>query len=214
RRRMSTRSAWPTSRGRSSASPARSSDSTRRAGSCIGSSRSDPHRTHPRCRRVTRPNSASGAAQPGRTGANRQGRAAARVASGIFISRVLGLVRDRLVAFFFGSSDFADVWRAALRMPNVVQNLLGEGTLSASLIPVYAEMIQQGREKDAGRFAGAALGILTAVAGGIVLVGWALAPILVQLFFPRWDAEKQALTAQLVRILFPMTGVRVISAWA
>lgn len=163
---------------------------------------------------MTRPNSASGAAQPGRTGANRQGRAAARVASGIFISRVLGLVRDRLVAFFFGSSDFADVWRAALRMPNVVQNLLGEGTLSASLIPVYAEMIQQGREKDAGRFAGAALGILTAVAGGIVLVGWALAPILVQLFFPRWDAEKQALTAQLVRILFPMTGVLVISAWA
>ena len=142
------------------------------------------------------------------------GRGAARVAGGILVSRILGLVRDRVFAYFFGSSDFADAWRAALRTPNVVQNLLGEGTLSASLIPVYAEMIDQGREEEAGRFAGAALGILTAVAAVVVLVGWAAAPFLVQLFFPTWDGEKQALTVQLIRILFPMTGILVVSAWA
>ncbi|SVD52125.1 uncharacterized protein METZ01_LOCUS404979, partial [marine metagenome] len=99
-------------------------------------------------------------------------------------------------------------------MPNVVQNLLGEGTLSASLIPIYAELLENGREEDAGRFAGAALGILTAVAGGLALLGVVLAPMLVGIFFPRWDPEKQALTITLVRILFPMTGVLVISAWA
>src|SRR5690606_27077952 len=125
-----------------------------------------------------------------------------------------GLVRDRVFAFYFGSSDFADAWRAALRMPNVVQNLLGEGTLSASFIPVYAEMLEQGREREAGRFAGAALGILCAVAGAVVLVGWTLAPLFVDVFFPRWDEAKQDLTTTLVRILFPMTGVLVISAWA
>jgi putative peptidoglycan lipid II flippase len=99
-------------------------------------------------------------------------------------------------------------------MPNVVQNLLGEGTLSASMIPVYAEMLEEGREEDAARFAGAALGILTSVAGTLALLGWLLAPWLVGLFFWTWDAEKQALTVTLVRILFPMTGVLVISAWA
>ncbi len=142
------------------------------------------------------------------------GRGAARVGGGILVSRVFGLVRDRVFAYFFGSSDFADAWRAALRTPNVVQNLLGEGTLSASLIPVYSEMIDQGREEEAGRFAGAALGILTVVAAVVVLVGWAVAPILVQLFFARWDADKQELTVTLIRILFPMTGILVLSAWA
>jgi len=143
-----------------------------------------------------------------------EARAAARVGAGIFFSRVFGFIRDRVVAHYFGSSDFADAWRAGLRMPNVVQNLLGEGTLSASLIPVYAEMIEEGREEDAARFAGAALGILTVVAGGFALLGWLVAPWLVQLFFWEWSPDKQALTVTLVRILFPMTGVLVLSAWA
>jgi putative peptidoglycan lipid II flippase len=142
------------------------------------------------------------------------GRGATRVGGGILVSRLLGLVRDRVFAFFFGSSDYADAWRAALRTPNVVQNLLGEGTLSASLVPVYAELLEEGREEEAGRFAGAALGILTVVAATVVLIGWAVAPWLVDLFFPTWDPEKQALTVTLIRILFPMTGILVLSAWA
>ena len=162
----------------------------------------------PRCRPVTIRSESPPDNAPG------EARAAARVGTGIFISRLFGFVRDRVFAHYFGTSDFADAWRAGLRMPNVVQNLLGEGTLSASLIPVYAELLEKGREEDAGRFAGAALGILTAVAGGFALLGVVLAPMLVGIFFPRWDPEKQALTITLVRILFPMTGVLVISAWA
>ena len=142
------------------------------------------------------------------------GRAAARVGAGIFISKVFGFIRERVFAHYFGSSGFADAWWAALRMPNVIRNLLGEGTLSASLIPVYAEFLEQGKEEEAARFAGASLGILMAVAGGLALVGIAIAPLLVALFFPGWDAETQELTVLLVRILFPMTGLFVISAWA
>ena len=67
--------------------------------------------------------------------------AASSVGAGIFLSRLTGFVRDRVFAHYFGSSDFADAWRAALRLPNVIQNLLGEGTLSASLIPIYAEYL-------------------------------------------------------------------------
>lgn len=143
-----------------------------------------------------------------------EARAAARVGAGIFLSRAFGFVRDRVFAHWFGTSDFADAWRAALRMPNVVQNLLGEGTLSASLIPVYAGLLEEGREEDARRFAGAALGILTVAAATLALTGVLVAPVLVGLFFSEWDPEKQALTTQLVRILFPMTGVLVVSAWA
>lgn len=140
--------------------------------------------------------------------------AAARVGAGIFLSRLAGFVRDRVFAHFFGTGDLADAWRAALRLPNVVQNLLGEGTLSASLIPVYARFLEEGRDEDARRFAGAALGILAVVAGALALVGALAAPWLVALFFPMWSPEKQAATAELTRILFPMTGILVMSAWA
>lgn len=142
------------------------------------------------------------------------GGAAVRVGAGIFLSKIFGFLRERVFAHYFGSSPFADAWWAALRMPNVVRNLLGEGTLSASLIPVYAELLEEGRERDAARFAGAALGILSAVAAGVVLLGMAVAPLLVSLFFPRWAPETRELTVLLVRILFPMTGLFVISAWA
>ena len=71
-----------------------------------------------------------------------EGLAAVRVGAGIFISRLFGFIRDRVFAHYFGTSDFADAWRAGLRMPNVVQNLLGEGTLSASLIPIYAGLLE------------------------------------------------------------------------
>jgi putative peptidoglycan lipid II flippase len=136
------------------------------------------------------------------------------VAAGIFLSRISGLVRDRVFAHFFGTSLYADAWRAALRLPNVLQNLLGEGTLSASFIPIYAEYLEEGREEEAGRFAGAILGLLLVVVGALVLVGYFLAPLVVPLLFLRWTPEKQALTVQLVRILLLMTGVLVISAWA
>lgn len=143
-----------------------------------------------------------------------KGRGAARVGSGIFISRILGFVRERVFAHYFGSTDFADAFRAALRLPNVIRNLLGEGTLSASMIPVYADFLEQGRDEDARRFAGAVLGILTLVAGAVALAGSFAAPVLVRVFFPLWTPEKQEMTAGLVRILFPMVGLFVLSAWA
>lgn len=147
-------------------------------------------------------------------GDGREARAAIWVGAGIFLSRIAGFLRDAALNFYLGNSREADVWRAALRTPNVIQNLLGEGTLSASFIPIYAEFLEEGREEEAGRFAGAVLGILLVVAFSAALVGMALAPFLVGVLFHRWDPEKQALTAHLVRILFPMTAILVISSWA
>lgn len=140
--------------------------------------------------------------------------AAALVAAGIFLSRIVGLVRERFVATYFGAGLHADVFAAGLRMPNVLQNLLGEGTLSASFIPVYSELIGQGRTREAGRLAGALFSLLLGVAGAISLIGVVLAPLLVAVFTPGFEGERRELMIALVRILFPMTGLLVLSAWA
>lgn len=146
------------------------------------------------------------------TGGERSG--AWWVGVGIFLSRISGLIREVVLARFFGTSAVADVWRAALRTPNVIQNLLGEGTLSASFIPVYAEFLEEGREVDAGRFAGAVLGLLSVTAFAAALIGIALAPLVMPLMFPTWEAAKVDLLIGVVRILFVMTAILVVSAWA
>lgn len=140
--------------------------------------------------------------------------AAVLISAGIFLSRIVGLVRERLVATCFGTGLHADVFGAALRMPNVLQNLLGEGTLSASFIPVYSVLLEQGRTREAGRVAGAMFALLLALAGGIAVLGVLLAPWLVAIFTPGFTGQRRELMITLVRILFPMTGVLVLSAWA
>jgi len=136
------------------------------------------------------------------------------VGAGILLSRLSGIVRDAVVAFYLGSGRHAEVFFAGLRAPNLLQNLLGEGTLSASFIPVYARLHEEGREEDAGRFAGAALGLLTVTAYGVALLGIAAAPLVVQVLVPFWSPDDQALLARVLRILFPMTATLVLSAWA
>ena len=136
------------------------------------------------------------------------------VAAGILLSRVMGLVRERMLAIYFGTGLQADVFSAGLRMPNVLQNLLGEGTLSASFIPVYSELLGQGRTREAGRVAGALFALLLGIAGGVALLGVVLAPFLVTVFTPGFEGHRRELMITVVRIVFPMTGVLVLSAWA
>jgi len=136
------------------------------------------------------------------------------IAAGILLSRIVGLVRERVVATYFGTGLHADVFSAGLRMPNVLQNLLGEGTLSASFIPVYSELLGQGRTREAGRVAGAMFALLLGIAGIISLLGIVLAPVLVSVFTPGFEGQRRELMIAVVRILFPMTGVLVLSAWA
>jgi putative peptidoglycan lipid II flippase len=152
--------------------------------------------------------------------------AAGSVAAGILSSRILGLLRERAQAYFFGVSVHADVLQVAFKSPNLLQNLLGEGTISAAFIPIYSRMIEEGRHADAGRFAGAIFGLLLAVAGGLALLGVALAEPLVAVLAPGYvgDAGRVAagtlsvnrftLAVQAIRIIFPMAGVLVLSAWA
>jgi putative peptidoglycan lipid II flippase len=144
----------------------------------------------------------------------RSGVGAFVVGLGILSSRLLGLVRERVLATYFGTSLHADVFSAGLRLPNVLQNLLGEGTLSASFIPAYSALLGQGRYDEAGRVAGAAFALLLSIAGTICLVGIPLAPFIVSVFTPGFEGQRRELAIAVVRILFPMMGLLVLSAWA
>ena len=136
------------------------------------------------------------------------------VAAGILLSRLAGLVRLQVFAHYFGlESDAADAFNAAFRIPNFLQNLFGEGALSASFIPVYAALVARGERKAADRVAGAVGALLALVVGVLVLVGVFATPLLIAAIAPGFTGDKRELTIQLVRILFPGAGLLVLSAW-
>jgi putative peptidoglycan lipid II flippase len=136
------------------------------------------------------------------------------VGAGIFLSRLAGLVRLRVFAYYFGlQSDAADAFNAAFRIPNILQNLFGEGALSGSFIPVYAGLLARGDKREAGRVAGAVAALLALLVSLIVLLGVFATPALIGMVAPGFTGEKRELTIRLVRILFPGMGLLVLSAW-
>jgi putative peptidoglycan lipid II flippase len=140
-------------------------------------------------------------------------RGALHVGAGILISRIVGLVRQRVFAHYFGLSAAGDAFSAAFRIPNFLQNIFGEGALSASFIPVYAKLLAQKDEEEASRVANAVLGLLALVTSLIVLIGVLAAPWLIDIIAAGFKGETRELTIRLVRILFPGAGLLVMSAW-
>lgn len=140
-------------------------------------------------------------------------RAAFVVGIGIFLSRIVGLLRTLAFASYFGTSAAADAYNVAVKIPNTLRNLLGEGTLSASFVPVYTQLLARNDERASRALAAAVLGILMSVVSALTLVGILAAPALVALLAPGFDAERAALTVRLSRVLFPMTAVMVFSGW-
>jgi putative peptidoglycan lipid II flippase len=139
--------------------------------------------------------------------------AALLVGTGILLSRLAGLIRQTMMARYLGADLAADAFNAAFRIPNMLQNLFGEGVLSASFIPQYAGLLGKGDEEEATRLAGAVAGMLALVASIIVLLGVVAAPWLVAIIANGFTGEKRELTVKLTRILFPGAGLLVFSAW-
>ena len=141
------------------------------------------------------------------------GRSALLVGTGILLSRIVGVIRQRVFAHYLGTSDAAGAFSAAFRIPNFLQNVFGEGALSASFIPVYAKLLATGDEKEANRVANAVLTLLIFVTSVIVAIGVVTAPYFVDLFAYSFAPDTRQLTIRLVQILFPGAGLLVISAW-
>jgi putative peptidoglycan lipid II flippase len=138
---------------------------------------------------------------------------AVAVAAGILLSRLVGLVRDRIFAHYFGNSDAADAFRAAFRIPNFLQNLFGEGVLSASFIPVYARLNAEDRHQEASQLAEAVFALLLFITTVLVAAGIFATPWLIDLIAPGFHGDKRLLTIRLVQILFPGAALLALSAW-
>ena len=140
--------------------------------------------------------------------------AATSVGAGILISRLAGLVRVRLFGQYFGlASDAADAFNAAFRIPNLLQNLFGEGALSGSFIPVHAGLRARGEHETASQTARTFFVLLSLVVALLVLLGMLGAPYVTPLLAPGFTGAKRELTIRLVRLLFPGAGFLVMSAW-
>jgi putative peptidoglycan lipid II flippase len=136
------------------------------------------------------------------------------VAAGILASRVSGLVRTTIFSIFFGlQNDAADAFNAAFRIPNLLQNLFGEGALSGSFIPIHSGLRAQGREAEAAQTARVVFALLMLVMSVLVLLGEIAAPFLTSTVAGGFVGEKRELTIQLVRILFPGAALLVSAAW-
>jgi putative peptidoglycan lipid II flippase len=135
------------------------------------------------------------------------------VSAGILLSRLIGLVRERVFAHYFGNSSAADAFRGAFRIPNFLQTLFGEGVLSASFIPVYARLRAEERHEEAAQLAEAIFAVLFLIASLLTLAGVFAAPWLIDAIVPGFQGETRLLTIHLVQILFPGAALLVISAW-
>jgi len=139
--------------------------------------------------------------------------AAVAIALGILLSRIMGLVRERVFAYYLGNSDAAGAFRAALRIPNLLQNLFGEGVLSASFIPVYAKLLAEGKQEEAGRAASIVLTLLVLITALLVVIGVTFSRPLIEILAPGFHGEVRELTIRMVAIMFPGSGLLVLSAW-
>src|ERR671914_751176 len=129
--------------------------------------------------------------EPARPTEPSTGRSAFFVGAGILISRIVGLIRQRIFAHYFGSSAEGDAFSAAFRIPNFLQNVFGEGALSASFIPVYAKLLAQDDELEASHVARAVLGLLALITSLLVLVGILAAPLLTDVLAVGFEGEKR-----------------------
>ena len=140
--------------------------------------------------------------------------AATSVGAGILISRLAGLARAILFAKYFGQrTEAADAFTQAFRIPNLLQNLFGEGALSGSFIPVHAALRAKGEHEAAAQMARTFFAILTLGISILVLLGVLAAPFMVTVLAPGFSGPKRELTIRLVRVLFPGAGLLVASAW-
>jgi putative peptidoglycan lipid II flippase len=131
-------------------------------------------------------------------------------------SRALGLVRDQVLAYFFGAGDAMDAFRIAFRLPNVLRDLFAEGALSAALVPTFTRALAISNRAVAWRLASNVMTVLLLVSGSVVVAGIAFAEPLVELYAAgfREVPGKIALTIRLTRIMFPFLAMVTTAAVA
>src|SRR5687767_1057566 len=129
-------------------------------------------------------------------------------------SRVLGLIRDQVLAYFFGAGDAMDAFRIAFRIPNVLRDLFAEGALSAALVPSFTRARAAGDARAVWRLASNLISVLLLISGAVICTGIVFAQPLVELYAGgfRTVPGKIELTVRLTRVMFPFLATVAIAA--
>ena len=129
----------------------------------------------------------------------------ATVSGMTLLSRILGFVRDFVIARTFGAGLATDAFFVAFRLPNLLRRLFAEGAFSQAFVPILAEYKHQRGDTETKRLTDHVATLLTLILLAVSCLGIALTPILIYLTAPGFaaDAEKFALTVELTRITFP-----------
>ncbi|THJ09410.1 MAG: murein biosynthesis integral membrane protein MurJ [Nitrospira sp. CG24C] len=132
-------------------------------------------------------------------------KAAGVIGAATFSSRILGFVRDMVLANLFGATPAADAFFVAYRVPNLLRELFAEGSMSSAFIPVFTEYQTQKSKRDAWELASAVFTTLLTIVTGITILGVILASGIVWLLAPGFhdDPAKLSMTTLLTRIMFP-----------
>ena len=130
-------------------------------------------------------------------------RHAMRMMVGTLASRILGLVREMLTAALFGATRQLDAFYVAYTLANLSRQLLAEGALSASFVPVFSRTLENKGKDSAQNLARQALSVLLLGGAFVVTVGIIFAPVFVGIMAPGFAAEERALAISLTRIMFP-----------
>jgi putative peptidoglycan lipid II flippase len=129
-------------------------------------------------------------------------------------SRILGLAREQVMAYYFGAGDANDAFRVASRIPNLVRDLFAEGAMSAAFVPTFTRQLTlQGREQS-WRLASSVINALLLITGAIVVLGMIFAEPLVRFYAPQYSEVpgKLELTIYLARIVFPFLTLVAVAA--
>lgn len=132
-------------------------------------------------------------------------KAAGIVGAATMVSRVFGVIRDMVIAAFFGASWMTDAFWVAFRIPNMLRRLLGEGSLTVSFVPIFTEYLQKKTREEALELASNAFTILSVILAVVSVLGILLSPWIVGLIAPGFIAkpEQFALAVFLNRLMFP-----------
>ncbi|MFW6052268.1 MAG: murein biosynthesis integral membrane protein MurJ [Desulfosalsimonas sp.] len=130
-------------------------------------------------------------------------KAAGIIGLATLLSRILGFVRDMVVAWFFGAGLLSDAFFVAFRIPNLLRRLFAEGTLSMAVVPVFTEQMTKYGREEAFALARSAVRMLSLILVIIAIAGIAGAPLIVKIVAPGFAGSKYALTVTLTRIMFP-----------
>ena len=130
-------------------------------------------------------------------------RATGVVGVAILCSRILGLLREIVIASLFGASRNLDAFLTAFRAPNMLRDLFAEGALSTAFVTTFSKKITAEGDQSAWALANKIATLTTVFMSVITLLGVLLAPLLVAVLAPGFDPEKAALTVLLARVMYP-----------